>query len=157
MLLPVRMLSRSVRESRAIQNRRSLCEPSCRTRSVAVVLDADGLNAFEGASQKLDGKQRPLVLTPHPGEMARLVGLSIPDVQRDRVGIARSFTREHNCILVLKGHRTLIAAPDGTVWVNTTGNPGMAKGGSAAQEVCACGRHPADLLGRLGRGSAHAN
>jgi len=97
---------------------------------VAVVLDADGLNAFEGNAKKLDGKQRPLVLTPHPGEMARLVGLSIADVQRDRIGIARSFAREHNLVLVLKGHRTLVAAPDGTVWVNTTGNPGMAKGGS---------------------------
>ena len=98
--------------------------------SSAVVLDADGLNAFEGVAQKLDGKQRTLVLTPHPGEMARLVGQSVADVQRDRVGIARSFAREHDCILVLKGHRTLIAAPEGAVWVNTTGNPGMAKGGS---------------------------
>jgi hydroxyethylthiazole kinase-like uncharacterized protein yjeF len=97
---------------------------------VAIVLDADGLNAFEGCAQKLDGKQRPLVLTPHPGEMARLVGLTVPEVQRDRIGIARSFAREHNVVLVLKGHRTLVAAPDGTVWVNTTGNPGMAKGGS---------------------------
>ena len=98
--------------------------------SSAMVLDADGLNAFEGVAQKLYGKQRPLVLTPHPGEMARLVGQSVADVQRDRVGIARSFAREHDCILVLKGHRTLIAAPEGAVWVNTTGNPGMAKGGS---------------------------
>jgi len=97
---------------------------------VPVVLDADGLNAFEGAAQKLDGKPRPLVLTPHPGEMARLLGSSVADVQRDRIGIARNFAREHNCILVLKGHRTLIAAPDGTTWVNMTGNPGMAKGGS---------------------------
>ncbi|MBV9608432.1 MAG: NAD(P)H-hydrate dehydratase [Acidobacteria bacterium] len=96
----------------------------------AVVLDADGLNAFEGCAKKLDGKTRPLVLTPHPGEMARLVGSSVADVQGDRLGIARSFAREHNAILVLKGHRTLIAAPDGTVWVNLTGNPGMAKGGS---------------------------
>jgi ADP-dependent NAD(P)H-hydrate dehydratase / NAD(P)H-hydrate epimerase len=96
----------------------------------AMVLDADGLNAFEGASEKLNGKGRALVITPHPGEMARLTGLSIPQVQRDRIGIARSFAREHDVIVVLKGHRTLIAQPDGEVWVNTTGNPGMATGGT---------------------------
>jgi hydroxyethylthiazole kinase-like uncharacterized protein yjeF len=95
-----------------------------------VVLDADGLNAFEGVAAKLSGKGRALVITPHPGEMARLTGLSIPEVQRDRVGIARSFAREHEVIVVLKGHRTLIAQPDGEVWVNTTGNPGMATGGT---------------------------
>jgi ADP-dependent NAD(P)H-hydrate dehydratase / NAD(P)H-hydrate epimerase len=94
------------------------------------VLDADGLNAFEGAAPELSGKHRPLVITPHPGEMARLTGLSIPEVQRDRIGIARSFAREHDVIVVLKGHRTLVARPDGEVWVNTTGNPGMATGGT---------------------------
>ena len=98
--------------------------------SPPIVLDADGLNAFEGVAAKLNGKGRALVITPHPGEMARLAGLSIPQVQRDRIGIARSFAREHNVIVVLKGHRTLIAQPDGEVWVNTTGNPGMATGGT---------------------------
>ena len=95
-----------------------------------IVLDADGLNAFEGAASKLNGKGRALVITPHPGEMARLTGLSILEVQRDRTGIARSFAREHDVIVVLKGHRTLVARPDGEVWVNTTGNPGMATGGT---------------------------
>ncbi len=94
------------------------------------VLDADGLNAFEGATDKLKGKQAPLVITPHPGEMGRLLGISAAEVQRDRLNIARSFAREHNVIVVLKGHRTLIAQPDGEVWVNTTGNPGMATGGT---------------------------
>src|SRR6201987_3493867 len=75
--------------------------------STAIVLDADGLNAFEGASEKLNGKGRALVITPHPGEMARLTGLSIPQVQRDRIGIARAFASEHEVIVVLKGHRTL--------------------------------------------------
>jgi hydroxyethylthiazole kinase-like uncharacterized protein yjeF len=98
--------------------------------SVPIVLDADGLNAFEGASEKLNGEGRTLVITPHPGEMARLTGLSIPGVQRDRTGIARKFVREHELTVVLKGHRTLIAQPDGEVWVNTTGNPGMATGGT---------------------------
>ena len=95
-----------------------------------MVLDADGLNAFDGSAEKLSGGGRALVITPHPGEMARLTGLSIPEVQRDRIGIARSFAREHQLIVVLKGHRTLIAQPDGEVWVNTTGNPGMATGGT---------------------------
>jgi ADP-dependent NAD(P)H-hydrate dehydratase / NAD(P)H-hydrate epimerase len=95
-----------------------------------MVVDADGLNAFEGAAEKLSGKGRTLVITPHPGEMARLTGLSIPDVQKDRIGVARSFAREHDLIVVLKGHRTLIAQPNGEVWVNTTGNPGMATGGT---------------------------
>jgi NAD(P)H-hydrate epimerase len=98
--------------------------------STPMVLDADGLNAFDGVADRLNGKGRALVITPHPGEMARLTGLSIPEVQRDRIGIARTFAREHEVIVVLKGHRTLIAQPEGEVWVNTTGNPGMATGGT---------------------------
>jgi len=97
---------------------------------VPTVLDADGLNAFEGEAAKLAGQRRPLVITPHPGEMARLTSLSIPEVQKDRIGIARSFAGEHGIYVVLKGHRTLIAQPDGEIWVNTTGNPGMATGGT---------------------------
>jgi ADP-dependent NAD(P)H-hydrate dehydratase / NAD(P)H-hydrate epimerase len=96
----------------------------------AIVLDADGLNAFQGHIQHLTGEGRAFVITPHPGEMARLVGTTVPDVQRDRIGIARSFAREHHVIVVLKGDRTLVAAPDGKIWVNTTGNPGMATGGT---------------------------
>lgn len=95
-----------------------------------LVLDADGLNSFEGRAQHLNGSKRPLVITPHPGEMARLTGLSIAEVQKDRMGTARKFASEHQCIVVLKGHRTLIAEPNGHVWVNTTGNPGMATGGT---------------------------
>jgi NAD(P)H-hydrate epimerase len=95
-----------------------------------LVIDADGLNALEGATELLDGRVRPLLLTPHPGEMARLTGLSTKLIQQDRIGVARSFARDHHCIVVLKGHRTLIAEPDGHVWVNTTGNPGMATGGT---------------------------
>ena len=95
-----------------------------------LVLDADGLNAFEGRASELNGKGRSLVITPHPGEMARLAASTIAAVQRDRINVARTFAREHELIVVLKGHRTLIAQPDGTVWVNTTGNPGMATGGT---------------------------
>jgi hydroxyethylthiazole kinase-like uncharacterized protein yjeF len=94
------------------------------------VLDADGLNAFEGRTELLDGRKRPLVLTPHPGEMARLLGTSIADVERDRMSAARNFATQHHLTLVLKGWRTLVAHPDGSVAVNTSGNPAMAKGGS---------------------------
>jgi len=95
-----------------------------------IVLDADGLNAFENHASELKNLVGQLVITPHPGEMARLTGMTIPAVQRDRQSVARKFAQENNAIVVLKGHRTLIAQPDGTVWVNTTGNPGMATGGT---------------------------
>jgi ADP-dependent NAD(P)H-hydrate dehydratase / NAD(P)H-hydrate epimerase len=95
-----------------------------------MVVDADGLNAFDGCAEELNGKGRTLVITPHPGEMARLAGLSIKEVQADRLGLARKFAREHELIVVLKGHRTLVVQPNGEVWVNTTGNPGMATGGT---------------------------
>lgn len=95
-----------------------------------MVLDADGLNAFEGRASDLNGSGRTIVITPHPGEMARLLGSTVGDVQRDRLNAARTFAREHQLIVVLKGDRTLIAHADGTVWVNPTGNPGMATGGT---------------------------
>ena len=71
-----------------------------------------------------------MVLTPHPGEMARLAGMTVKEVEADRVGLARRFATEHKLTLVLKGWRTLVAHPDGRVAVNTSGNPAMAKGGS---------------------------
>jgi NAD(P)H-hydrate epimerase len=95
-----------------------------------LVLDADALNAFANESRLLDGRNHPLVLTPHPGEMARLISSSVKDVEGNRVEIARKFAREHHVILVLKGWRTLIVDQHGSVWVNATGNPGLAKGGS---------------------------
>lgn len=95
-----------------------------------MVVDADGLNAFDGHTNELNGKDRVLVITPHPGEMARLVGRSIAEVQKDRLGVARQFARDHELIVVLKGHRTLVVQPDGEAWVNATGNPGMATGGT---------------------------
>ena len=99
-----------------------------RRTKVPMVIDADGLNAFDGHTELLDGRERPLVLTPHPGEMSRLAGITIKAVQADRLNVARSFAREHHLVLVLKGNRTIIALPDGTAWVNPTGNPGMATG-----------------------------
>ena len=94
-----------------------------------LVLDADGLNAFAGAADKLTGKGRNRVLTPHPGEMARLRGLSTMDVQKRRVELAREFAARNQLTVVLKGARTLTAGLNGEVWVNSTGNPGMATGG----------------------------
>ncbi len=98
--------------------------------NVPVVLDADGLNAFEGRTDELRGQGRLLVITPHPGEMSRLAGCSTVDVQKDRLGVARRFACEHEVMVVLKGHRTLVVCPDGEAWVNTTGNPGMSTGGT---------------------------
>ena len=97
---------------------------------VPLVVDADGLNAFAGAAELLDGAGRKLVLTPHPGEMTRLTGLTTDQVQAKRVEVARQFAMEHKAYVVLKGHRTLIAEPGGQVAVNPTGNPGMATAGT---------------------------
>ncbi len=92
-----------------------------------VVLDADGINALEGHIDSLDSRRgRVTILTPHGGEFARIGG----NPAGDPVGAARAFAREHGCFLVLKGHRTVTAGPEGNVLVNTTGNSGLAKGGS---------------------------
>jgi ADP-dependent NAD(P)H-hydrate dehydratase / NAD(P)H-hydrate epimerase len=99
-------------------------------RKLPVVLDADGLNAFEKFETRLEGTGMPLIITPHPGEMARLVGMSVADVQADRVEVAGKFAQDHACIVVLKGHQTVIAIPDGRAWINPTGNPGMGSGGT---------------------------
>jgi len=98
--------------------------------TVPVVIDADALNAFAGDTKLLDGEGRVMVLTPHPGEMARLAGLTVKEVEADRVGLARTFAMKHKLTLVLKGWRTLVAHPDGSIAVNTSGNPAMSKGGS---------------------------
>lgn len=97
------------------------------------VLDADGLNAAAGllsAGQPLPHPAGALVLTPHPGEMARLTGLSTGAVNADREGIARRFAQQWDAVVLLKGMRTIIAAPDGRCFVNPSGNPGLARGGS---------------------------
>ena len=95
---------------------------------IPVVLDADGINALAGHMDILDRRKALTVLTPHDGEFARLTGTALPI--QDRLAAAQSFARDHHCILVLKGHRTITAAPDGKAWINISGNPGMAKGGS---------------------------
>ncbi len=96
-----------------------------------LVLDADALNLLSRDMTRLrDRAAKHVVLTPHPGEMARLAGVSIPEVEKDRLGLARRFAAQHGVTLVLKGWRTLVAHPSGAVAVNTSGNPGLAKGGS---------------------------
>ena len=97
--------------------------------AVPVVVDADGLSVFIDGADLFAQRQAPLILTPHPGEMARLCGLTSAEVQADRMTVARRFAVDHDVIVVLKGARTLIAAPDGSVTVNPSGNPGMATGG----------------------------
>jgi NAD(P)H-hydrate epimerase len=97
---------------------------------VPVLLDADALNAVAGHPDLLGRSRAPLVLTPHPGEMARLGGKSIGEVQGNRIGTATAFARSQRAVVLLKGARTVVADPDGQVRVNSTGNPGMATGGT---------------------------
>jgi ADP-dependent NAD(P)H-hydrate dehydratase / NAD(P)H-hydrate epimerase len=100
-------------------------------RSTPLVIDADGLNSLSPWPSSLQGsKEAPLVLTPHPGEMRRLLGQDSSGPFKDRVGVARSFATANNVILVLKCSRSLVAAPDGRVFVNPTGNPGLGTAGS---------------------------
>lgn len=99
----------------------------------SAVLDADGLNAaasLMNGGEELPRPAKELILTPHPGEMSRLTGLSVEAVQADRESIARRYAAQWNAVVVLKGARTVVAGPDGRVCVNPTGNPGLARGGS---------------------------
>jgi NAD(P)H-hydrate epimerase len=93
-----------------------------------MVLDADGLNALAADPQPEARALR--VLTPHPGEMARLAKKTTAEVQADRLEVARAYAREHNVVVVLKGQRTVTAFPEGAAWINPTGTPAMAKAGS---------------------------
>lgn len=97
---------------------------------VPVVVDADGLNHLAGALETIAALEVPVVLTPHPGEAARLLGSSAADVQRDRLGAARELASRSRAVCVLKGARTVIAEPGGFAAINPTGNPGMATAGS---------------------------
>lgn len=102
----------------------------CLTRTgLPLVVDADALTCVARDLELLRPARGRVVLTPHPGEMARLLGCDVAAVQGDRPGRARDFARKHGCVLVLKGARTLIAAPGGELWINPTGNAGMASGG----------------------------
>lgn len=98
--------------------------------TVPLVIDADGITALATRPEILKKCKGTIVLTPHPGEMARLVGTTTQKVQEDRIGVAQGFASAYGCIVVLKGNRTVIAAPEGEVYINPTGNPGMASGGT---------------------------
>jgi len=95
-----------------------------------LVVDADGLNALAEDLSLLKKRVQPMVLTPHPGEMGRLTRLSIDEVQRDRQRIAVEFAKKYGVVMVLKGHHTIVASYDGVLYVNESGNPGMASGGT---------------------------
>ena len=99
--------------------------------ATTLVLDADALNAFNEEPDRLLAREGlDIIVTPHPGEIARLIGLSSDDVQKSRLEIARDFAASHRVTVILKGHRTIIATPDGSAYINLTGNPGMATAGT---------------------------
>jgi NAD(P)H-hydrate epimerase len=99
--------------------------------AMPMIIDADGLNAFADEPDRLSGREgRDVIITPHPGEMARLLGMTTDEVQASRLEVARNFAVAHQVYVVLKGHRTLIATPDEKIFVNPTGNAGMATGGT---------------------------
>jgi NAD(P)H-hydrate epimerase len=95
-----------------------------------MVIDADGLNALSSDLAVLSKCKERVILTPHPGEMARLAGISSSEVQADRIGVAEAFVQRHGCCLVLKGARTVVAEPEGQIHLNPTGNPALSSGGS---------------------------
>lgn len=94
-----------------------------------IVVDADGISLIAQNLNILKEVKLPIILTPHPGEMSRLIGKTSEEVQKDRIGVARDFSVMYNAYTVLKGARTVISTPDGNVFINPTGNPGMASGG----------------------------
>jgi NAD(P)H-hydrate epimerase len=95
------------------------------------VVDADALNAFSEEPDRLAGRDGvDVIVTPHPGEMARLLATTVEAVQKDRLNAAREFASAHRLHVVLKGHRTIVAGPENRAFINLTGNPGMATGGT---------------------------
>lgn len=94
-----------------------------------MVIDADGLNLLKG-STALKNAKAPVIITPHPGEMATLCGITVDEVQNNRIQVAIRFSKEYNVIVVLKGSGTIVSIPDGRYYINPTGNPGMATAGT---------------------------
>lgn len=109
---------------------RSLVKKLVKDVEQPLVLDADGLNAMEGCIEDLRRRRFRTIITPHPGEMARLLGQTVEAVQSDRKAAARGVAEITDAIVCLKGHRTVVANPAGDIYVNDTGNSGMATGGS---------------------------
>ncbi len=100
------------------------------TSSKPLIIDADALSALNGNLDVLKQTATLKILTPHPGEMARLAGLSKPAIEKNRLNIAKKFAQNHQCVLLLKGNQTIVASAQGKIYVNKTGNPGMATAGS---------------------------
>jgi NAD(P)H-hydrate epimerase len=94
------------------------------------VLDADGVNGLADNLDVLSRSKAPLILTPHPGEMGRLLGRSGAEIQEERLAVVESFSKEYGVTLVLKGARSLIGSPEGRLAINSSGNPGLASGGT---------------------------
>lgn len=109
---------------------RELVQELVRTLPLPLVIDADGVNCLAGAGECLRQAPAPRLLTPHPGEMARFLGATTADIQNRRLEAARETARSYNCVVVLKGAQTVVAAPDGRLSLNPTGNPGLASGGT---------------------------
>jgi len=113
-----------------VKETQTLIQKLIRTVTLPIVVDADGLTALSVDPKSFSVKTRSLVLTPHPGEMGKLIKSAPKEVQEDRINISRNFSTSHHLHLVLKGYRTLIATPQGDIFINPTGNPGMASGGT---------------------------
>jgi NAD(P)H-hydrate epimerase len=131
---------------------RELVRALARDRERPLVVDADGLNCLAPWPDDVRGTpELPVIVTPHPAEMARISGAETRAVVADRVGAARAFAAEHGVVVVLKGARTVVAEPGGEVFVNPTGNAGMATGGSGdvltGLVAALLGQRPADPLG----------
>jgi NAD(P)H-hydrate epimerase len=110
---------------------RAFCHALADQCGVPLVLDADAVLAFAGEPDRLIGRDgADVIITPHPGEMTSLVGLTIEDLQGNRLSVARDFATTHKVHVILKGHRTIVATPEGRSFINLTGNAGMATAGS---------------------------
>ena len=108
----------------------NLTEIVIRNADCPVIIDADGLNSIAENINVLKESKKGIIVTPHPAEFSRMTGIPVPEIQKNRISAAKNFAREYGCITVLKGVNTVIAAPDGQTFINTTGNAGLAKGGS---------------------------
>ena len=112
------------------EDTKALVSQLIKNSEIPLVIDADGLNCLSAETEILKTAKAPVILTPHPGEMARMTGLAIEEIQADRIKAAKTLAQKVNAIVVLKGEGTVVALPGGEVYINTTGNPGMATGGS---------------------------
>ena len=117
------------------------------TSPVPLVIDADALNALAGHLNALKKTRAIKILTPHLGEMARLVGFKRGTIEKNKILVAKKFARTCSCVLLLKGHRTVVASPDGKIYLNRTGNPGMATAGSGDVLTGICAAFAAQVSG----------